>query len=77
MRTLRSDNILTLPDGRQLGYAEYGDPEGRPVFMFHGNPRPRLSRGLISVFPFLPDIHIVALDQPGYEITDFRKNALE
>ncbi len=48
MRTLRDDNVLQLADGRQLGYAEYGDPEGYPVFLFHGNPgdSPALFQGL-------------------------------
>jgi len=77
MGTLRNDNILTLSDGRQLGYAEYGDPKGHPVFMFHGNPGSRLSFGLIPGSPFLPEIHIVAPDRPGYGLTDFKKNALE
>lgn len=33
---------MKLPDGRQLGYAEYGDPDGHPVFFFHGTPGSRL-----------------------------------
>ncbi|MEA1946870.1 MAG: hypothetical protein U9N83_06150 [Thermodesulfobacteriota bacterium] len=39
MRTLRDDNILKLPDGRRLGYAEYGDPKGKTIFEFHGKNR--------------------------------------
>jgi pimeloyl-ACP methyl ester carboxylesterase len=42
MRTLRDDNILRLSDGRRLGYAEYGDPEGEPIMLFHGTPGSRL-----------------------------------
>jgi pimeloyl-ACP methyl ester carboxylesterase len=42
MRTLRDDNILRLPDGRRLGYAEYGDPDGKPVILFHGTLNSRL-----------------------------------
>lgn len=38
MKTLRDDNILRLLDGRRLGYAEYGNPEGEPVFLVHGTP---------------------------------------
>ncbi|MEO6349665.1 MAG: alpha/beta hydrolase, partial [Candidatus Limnocylindrales bacterium] len=30
------DRLFTLRDGRRLGYAEYGDPSGRPIFFFHG-----------------------------------------
>ena len=29
---------MPLPDGRQLGYAEFGDPHGPLVFWFHGIP---------------------------------------
>jgi len=77
MKELGNDNILELSDGRKLGYAEYGNPEGHPVFLFHGNPGSRLSWGLIPGSPFLPGIHIIAPDRPGYGLTDFRKNALE
>ncbi len=76
-KTLSTDNILRLSDGKKLGYAEYGDPEGYPVFLFHGNPGSRLSWGLIPSSPFLPDIHIIAPDRPGYGLTDFKKNALK
>ncbi|HLV35378.1 MAG TPA: hypothetical protein VKY59_09705 [Spirillospora sp.] len=31
-------STLILKDGRRLGYAEYGDLTGRPVFIFHGHP---------------------------------------
>ena len=35
---------ITLPDGRTLGYAEYGAPSGKPVFFFHGIPGSRVFR---------------------------------
>lgn len=77
MKTLRADNILRLSDGRRLGYAEYGDPNGYPVFLFHGNPGSRLSWGLIPGSPFLPGLHLIAPDRPGYGLTDFHSKALE
>src|SRR5258708_10844639 len=33
---------IHLRDGRALGYAEFGDPAGKPVFFFHGLPGSRL-----------------------------------
>ena len=33
---------LLLGDGRRLGYAWYGQPDGEPVFYFHGHPGSRL-----------------------------------
>ncbi len=32
---------MKLADGRELGWAEYGDPRGRPVLYFHGTPGAR------------------------------------
>ena len=33
---------ILLPDGRLLGYAEFGKPDGHPVLYFHGAPSSRL-----------------------------------
>ena len=33
-----SSQVLLLESGRKLGFAEYGDPAGTPVFAFHGAP---------------------------------------
>lgn len=37
-----SEGAVQLPDGRHLGYAEYGHPEGDAVLWFHGTPGARL-----------------------------------
>ena len=42
MQTTMTDKTIRLPDGRHLGYAEYGDPEGVPLLFFHGTPGSRL-----------------------------------
>jgi pimeloyl-ACP methyl ester carboxylesterase len=34
-------NHIRLSDGRKLGFAEFGDPMGKPVFYFHGFPGSR------------------------------------
>ena len=36
------DSTIRLTDGRVLAYAEWGDPDGRPVFFFDGMPGTRL-----------------------------------
>ena len=38
------DWFLDLPDGRRLGYTEFGDPSGIPLFAFHGTPGSRFPR---------------------------------
>lgn len=67
----RQEKYLLLPDGRRLCFAEYGDPEGKPVFMFHGNPNSRLLWGLMPDSPFLPGLRLIAPDRPGFGRTDF------
>lgn len=74
---MKNQNFLRLSDGKQLCYAEYGDPQGEPVFLFHGNPGARISWGLYPDSPFLPGIRIIAPDRPGYGHTEYKKNALE
>ena len=36
MATDNTSKTIKLKDGRTLGYAEYGAPEGKPVLYFHG-----------------------------------------
>ncbi|MCD4844305.1 MAG: alpha/beta hydrolase [Methanosarcinales archaeon] len=69
--SLKDTNTLLLPDGRQLGYAEYGDPDGKPVILLHGNPNSRLLYGLMPDCPFRPGLHLIAPDRPGYGLSDF------
>jgi pimeloyl-ACP methyl ester carboxylesterase len=59
------DADLLLADGRRLGYAVWGEPEGQPALLFHGSPGSRL---------FCPDpvataaagVRLVTVDRPGY-----------
>jgi hypothetical protein len=44
METDMSSESITLKGGRTLGYAEWGDPAGKPVFHFHGSSGSRLER---------------------------------
>ncbi len=37
-----ASQTIKLEDGRTLGFAEYGDPKGKPLFYFHGWPASRL-----------------------------------
>ncbi|WP_119679485.1 alpha/beta fold hydrolase [Indioceanicola profundi] len=64
----RSEDAIWLKDGRRLGYAVYGDPEGPPVLYFHGYPNCRREAGLLPV----RDVRLIALDRPGYGMSDPR-----
>lgn len=66
----RLDTAIRLPDGRQLAFAEYGDPTGAPLMLFHGTPGSRLAWGLVPGDPFPPRMRIIAPDRPGYGRSD-------
>jgi pimeloyl-ACP methyl ester carboxylesterase len=57
--------ILSLPSGRSVAFAEYGDPEGRPVFFCHGWPASRLQAGLLNEHAVELGARIIAPDRPG------------
>ena len=42
MASTRTATILRLDDGREISFAEIGDPNGTPVFAFHGTPGSQL-----------------------------------
>lgn len=56
---------LELKDGRQLGFAEYGDPDGQPIFYFHGLPGSRLEAGHLHEVAAANNIRLIGLDRPG------------
>lgn len=66
------DQTIELADGRTLGYAEYGDPTGRPVFFFHGTPGTRhLGRATHSIAR-THGLRLLCPDRPGFGLSDFQ-----
>ncbi len=68
-----SDKVISLRDGRRLGYAEYGDPDGKPVFFFHGLPGSRRQRHPDNSIAIKLGARIIAIDRPGYGLSDFQQ----
>jgi pimeloyl-ACP methyl ester carboxylesterase len=68
----RLNQQILLADGRRLGYAEYGDPQGEPILYFHGWPGSRLEPGAILGSMGQVSARILALDRPGYGLSDFQ-----
>ncbi len=68
-----SNNVISLRDGRTLGYAEYGDPNGKPVFFFHGLPGSRLQRHPDESIAINLGARIITVDRPGYGLSDFQQ----
>ena len=69
-----TDLSIRLPDGRRLGYAEYGDPAGKPVLHFHGTPDSRLEGTLPSVAEAAArlGVRLILPDRPGIGLSDFK-----
>jgi pimeloyl-ACP methyl ester carboxylesterase len=80
------DLRLRLSDGRILGYAQYGVPDGHPVLVFHGSPGsrlqvraahgPALARGIRIIAPDRPGLGL-STRLPGRQIADWPKDVRE
>ncbi|MEZ4679971.1 MAG: alpha/beta fold hydrolase [Caldilineaceae bacterium] len=61
---------IELSDGRMLGYAEYGDRQGLPVFHFHGGNSSRLEGQWLADAATSHHIRLLAPDRPGFGLSD-------
>jgi pimeloyl-ACP methyl ester carboxylesterase len=68
------NKTINLSDGRTLGYAEYGDSLGFPVFYFHGGQESRLSSAFMDSTAKELGIRILAPDRPGIGLSSFQDN---
>ena len=61
-----SDRLsMALPDGRQLGFAEFGSPDGTPILYFHGLPGSRLEARHLQNVALLNHYRLIGIDRPG------------
>lgn len=73
-QSMQTDNTIKLSDGRVLGYAEYGDSLGYPIFYFHGGQESRLSSKFMDSTAKKMNIRIISPDRPGVGISSFQEN---
>ncbi|HVT78287.1 MAG TPA: alpha/beta hydrolase, partial [Acidimicrobiales bacterium] len=64
-----TDTTLEMPDGRTLGYADYGSADGVPVLWFHGGPGSRLEPKGVSAEAAALGLRLIGLDRPGYGLS--------
>ncbi|MFB6220748.1 MAG: alpha/beta fold hydrolase [Halolamina sp.] len=68
---MTTEGVIDLSDGRQLGYAEYGPPDGDPLLLFHGTPGSRYTVGpdppLLDEYGF----RLISLERPGFGKSTF------
>lgn len=60
------EHRVRTPDGRTLAVAEWGDPNGVPVFFNHGDPGGRISWPLDVTLDTRHGIRRLTFDRPGW-----------
>jgi pimeloyl-ACP methyl ester carboxylesterase len=65
----KTQQQISLPDGRQLGFSVVG--EGKPVLYFHGTASSRLETLLLKEFARANDFQIIGVDRPGCGLSTF------
>jgi pimeloyl-ACP methyl ester carboxylesterase len=68
-----TEQRMILEDGRTLGFAEYGDPNGKPVLEFHGWPSCRLEAWIYDEPAKKLGARVIGIDRPGFGISTYTK----
>jgi pimeloyl-ACP methyl ester carboxylesterase len=63
---------VTMPDGRELAYEEYGDPAGDPVLSFHGGLSSRLDAAPAHSAALELGVRLISPDRPGIGRSTFQ-----
>jgi pimeloyl-ACP methyl ester carboxylesterase len=69
---MNRDQTYQLTDGRQLGFIEYGDPDGNAVFFFQGGPSTRLFHHPNESIAKSGNARIITIDRPGFGLSSFQ-----
>jgi pimeloyl-ACP methyl ester carboxylesterase len=57
---------IAVGDDRQIGFAEFGDPQGRAIFWLHGTPGARRQIPMEArVYAERASIRLIGIDRPG------------
>ena len=64
------DHVIRLNDGRSLGYAEYGKPDGFPVVNAHGGLACRLDVAAADDAAVEAGVRLISPDRPGVGTSD-------
>ena len=72
MQPKRVNQTTQLMDGRTLGFAEYGSPNGSPVFYFTGGNSSRFEGEWFSNAAKKKNIRLIVPDRPGFGLSTFQ-----
>lgn len=60
-----NEELVHLPDGRRVAVASHGDPQGKPLFLFHGIPVSRLGHEFADAPARERGVRVLCPDRPG------------
>lgn len=63
-------STVALPDGRTLGYAEVGDPDGDPLIVLHGFPNARTFGALFEEAGREHGLRVLTPERAGFGVSD-------
>ena len=61
--------MITMHDGRTVGFADYGSPEDIAVVWCHGGPGSRLEPSFVADAAARAGIRLIGIDRPGYGLS--------
>ena len=70
---LKTEQTMQLPDGRTLGFAEYGSVEGKVLVYCQGYPGSRLEAAALSAHATQANVRVIGLDRPGFGRSSFQE----
>jgi pimeloyl-ACP methyl ester carboxylesterase len=65
--------VIQLDDGRDLAWIQIGDPDGAPVFAFHGSPGLGMDFAIYDDTAVRCGARLIALDRPGYGRSSYQR----
>ena len=67
----RIDQTVGLSDGRRLGFADYGPPDGVPLLLF-GGASGRYLKPCSDDLLLQVGVRLIVVERPGYGLSDFQ-----
>lgn len=68
-----TSKTIQLADGRTLGYAEYGVPDGKPMLYFHGHPGARVEAQFLAPSAQQAGVRLIGIARPGMGLSTFKR----
>ena len=74
MKKSRENQTIQLNDGRNLGFAEYGPIDGKPILYFSGGNSSRLKGRWFDKASNRHNVRLIVPDRPGFGFSSFYRD---